>query len=119
MNILFYIFVLTTIHKVEVSFIENQCKPICSNCKFFIPNKNQCSKFGDVDIITGKYNYENAISVRGDDNKCGEYGIFYRKNNFKFITSPYYFILENSKIIILLIYGFLPIILWSIVFIHL
>ena len=58
MNLLYYIFFLTSIHKVELYLIQNQNKPICANCKFFIPNKNECSKFGDVDIITGKYSYE-------------------------------------------------------------
>jgi hypothetical protein len=107
---------LYTIHKVKLCFIQNQYKPICANCKFYIPNKNECSKFGDLNIITGKYNYDSATNVRNDKNKCGEYAIFYKKNNFKFITIPYYYILENSEIIILLSYGFLPTILWFIIF---
>lgn len=102
-----------SIHKVDLYFIENQNKPICANCKFFIPNKNECSKFGNVDIITGKYNYEFASSVRNDEDKCGEYGIFFTRNNFKFITTPYYFLLENS----ILSYVFFPFILWYILFI--
>ncbi len=85
------------IHNVEPFFIQNQYKPICCNCKFFIPNKNECRKFGDINIITGEYRYETAISVRNDEDKCGEYANLFEKNNFKFITRPYYFILEIVK----------------------
>lgn len=112
MNILYYIFFLTSIHKVQLYLIQNQNKPICANCKFFIPNKNKCSKFGDVDIITGKYSYESATIVRNDENKCGEYAIFYKNNYFKFITVPYYFLLEHGAIIFSASYGFIPVILW-------
>jgi len=112
MKFLHYILLIININKVELYFIQNQNKPICGDCKYFIPNKNKCSKFGNVNIITGRYNYENATSVRTDENKCGEYGIFYKKNHFKFITIPYYFILENCKLIFALSYYFLPFIIW-------
>jgi hypothetical protein len=95
MKSLHYIFILTSIQNVDVYFIENQNKPICANCKFFIKNKNECSVFGQVDIITGKYIYESAIVVRNNENKCGEYAFYYKKNNFKFITDAYYFGKEN------------------------
>ena len=88
MNILYYIFFLTSIHKVQLYLIQNQNKPICANCKF-----------GNVDIITGKHSYESATIVRNDENKCGEYAIFYKNNYFKFITVPYYFLLEHGAII--------------------
>ena len=81
---------------VELNFIKNKNKPICANCKFFIANKNECSKFGDLNIITGKYSYESASSVRNNQDTCGEDGIFFKKNNFKFITVPYYFAIDNS-----------------------
>ena len=112
MKFLHYILFMINIHKVELYFIQNQNKPICGNCKYFIPNKNECNRFGDLNIITGKYTYEKATSVRNDENKCGEYGIFYKKNNFKFITIPYYFILENAKLIFALSYYFSPFIIW-------
>ena len=111
MNILHYIFFLISIPKVELTIIQNQHKLRCANCKFFIPNKNECSNFGDINIVTGKYTYEPAISVRNDDDKCGEYAIFFKKNNFKFITIPYYFILENGKIIFALSFSLIPVIL--------
>jgi hypothetical protein len=99
---------MISIQNIEPYFIQNQNKPICSNCKFFIPNRNECRKFGDIDIITGKYNYETATNIRSDEDKCGEYALFFKKNNFKFITIPYYFLLENYEIIFTLIFGFSP-----------
>ena len=100
MKILHYILLLTRIHKVELYFIKNQDKPICANCKFFIPNKNECRNFGNINIITNEYTYEEAINVRNDHNKCGEDAIFFQKNNLKFITIPYHFLLQNKDIII-------------------
>lgn len=111
MKFLYYILFIINIDKVELYFINNQYKPICSNCKFFIPNKNECRKFSDVNIITGESTYETASSVRNDEDKCGEYAILFEKNNFKFITIPYYFMLENDKIFFILTLNFLPFIL--------
>ena len=114
MKILQYIFFLTNIHRVELYFIQNQYKPICANCKFFIANKNECRKFGNIDIITGKYSYEKANSVRNDEDKCGEYAIFFKTNYFKFITIPYYFILENNAYFLLVGSGVFPFLLYTI-----
>lgn len=114
MIILHYLFVFMTVHTVDACLIQNQYKPICANCKFFIPNKNVCSKFGDINIITGDYTYEPADSVRKDEQKCGKNAIYFKQNNFKFITRPYYFMVENSREILLLSYGFLPFIVWAI-----
>lgn len=114
MNLLPYILFIIHLHEVELYFIQNQYKPICENCKFFVPNNNECRKFGDMDIITGEYSYEPAIRIRNDEDKCGEYAILFEKNNFKFVTVPYYFILENGKLIFILSYNFFPFILWYI-----
>jgi hypothetical protein len=103
MKFLHYLLFIINITKVEVYFIQNQYKPICDNCKFFIPNKNECRKFGDVNIITGKYSYESAISVRKRINV--ENMRFYLKKII-FITIPYYFLLENGKLIFILSYNF-------------
>lgn len=82
---------------------DNQNLPICANCKFYGPN-DKCTKFGEVNIITGKYNYESADSVRNNEEKCGEYAIYYKKNDFKFITIPLkitnYILTENYVIIL-------------------
>jgi hypothetical protein len=99
------------IHECEPYFIQNIDKPKCANCKFYIPNKIECSKFGDVDIITGKYSYEPASSVRNDEDKCGEYAIFFKTNYFKFITIPYYFVLKNSGFFLIVAYAISPFII--------
>lgn len=92
-----YIFI-TAIPNLDSHLLPIQNKKICANCKFFISNKKECSKFGDIDIITGKYDYENASSVRNDEDKCGEDAIFFKNNNFKIISIPFEFLLKNSKL---------------------
>lgn len=52
---LFTIIFIINIHKAKLYFIQNKNKPICANCKFFIPNKNECSKFKIIDIVTNEY----------------------------------------------------------------
>lgn len=79
---------VTFIPNVEFHLLPIQNKKICANCKFFISNTKECSKYGDVDIITGKYDYEDATSVRKDESKCGEDAIFFKNNNFKFLSIP-------------------------------
>jgi len=111
MKFLHYLLFIINITKVEVYFIKNQYKSICDNCKFFIPNRNECRKFGEINIITGKYSYESAISVRNDEDKCGEYAFLFEKNKIKFATIPYYFLLENDKLIFILSYNLVPFIL--------
>jgi hypothetical protein len=103
MKRLHYIIFIIKILNIEPYFIKNQNKPICANCKFYIPTNNECSNFGEIDIITNEYIYEEAIIVRNDDNKCGEDAIFFKKNYFKFITIPYYGILEYKDAINLLL----------------
>jgi hypothetical protein len=99
MKLLQYIIFIIKIENVEPYFIKNQNKPICANCKYFIPINNECSKFGEINIITNEHIYEDAIIVRMDDNKCGEDAVFFKQNYFKFITIPYYYIIENKDTI--------------------
>lgn len=106
-----YIFYIIAISKVDLYLLQNHNIKICANCKFFISNKNKCSKFGNINIITGKYNYEDAIEVRNNYDKCGEDAIFYKKNYFKFISITSEFILENNLSIFLFCYFISPIIL--------
>jgi len=107
MKLFTFIFIIN-IHKVELYFIQNKNKPICANCKFFIPNKNECSNFGTIDIVTNEHHYKQALAVRKDNNKCGEDAIFFKSNYFKFITVPYYFLVENSIIVLIPIIIILP-----------
>jgi len=76
---LYYIFILTTIHNVKSCFIQNKHNPICANCKFFTPIKNECRLFGETNLITGEYRYEDAVDVRNNKEKCGKYAIFLKK----------------------------------------
>jgi hypothetical protein len=103
MKLLQYIIFIIKIETVEPYFIKNQNKPICANCKYFVPTNNECSKFGEINIITNEHIYEDAIIVRMDDNKCGEDAMFFKKNYFKFITISYYSIIENKDTINLLL----------------
>ena len=107
------------IYKTEPYFIQNQNKPICANCKFFIPTNNECSKFGTIDIVSNKCNYEKAMNVRKDDTKCGDEAVFFKRNYFKFITVPYYYLTENKAVIILCGSILLPYILYVFLLIHL
>jgi hypothetical protein len=95
MKLLHYIIFIIKIENVELYFIKNQNKPICANCKYFIPTNNECSKFGEINIITNEHTYEEAIIVRTNDDKCGEDAMFFKQNYFKFITIPYYSILDS------------------------
>jgi hypothetical protein len=73
-------------------------KKICNDCKYFIANDRKCSKFGEVNIITGRETYEKALDIRENDNKCGEDAKYFEKNNFKIITVPYYFLKDYWKL---------------------
>jgi len=117
MKLLHYIIFINKINNVELYFIKNQNKPICANCKFYIQTNNKCSNFGEINIITNEHNYEEAIIVRKDDNKCGEDAIFFKQNYFKFITILYYDIVEyKDTITFLLNIFFVPIFLVYLMF---
>ena len=75
---------------------------ICNDCKYFIANDRKCSKFGEVNIITGKEIYEKAIDMRENNSKCGKDAQYFEKNNFKIITVPYYFLQDYWRVIPLL-----------------
>ena len=85
----------------NINALMNQ-KPLCVNCKFFVKDKNECSQYGYVDLITGEPYYEDAMNVRKDKHKCGENAIYFEKNNFRWITDPYYFIKEHQVLVFVL-----------------
>ena len=68
-------------------------KKLCKDCKFFIANEKRCMKFGDTDLVTGEIDYKYAANIRDNKDKCGEDAKYFEKNNFKFLTVPYYFTL--------------------------
>jgi hypothetical protein len=106
-----YIFITAIPNVKLLNLIQNHNKKICADCRFFNSNKKECTKFGDIDIITGKYNYESAVEVRNNDDKCGEDAIFFKKNYFKFISITFDFLLKNNLSIFLFCYFTIPIIL--------
>lgn len=75
-------------------------KPLCKNCKYYIPFLQKCANFGKVDIVTGKKTFEYASLVRNDDKKCSNDGIYFVKNKLKIITIPYYFVKEYNSILL-------------------
>jgi hypothetical protein len=75
-------------------------KKLCKDCKFFIANKNECSKFGELDPLYGKHDYKYAKRSRENNDLCGLEAKYFEENNFKFITRPYYFVLEYGVFII-------------------
>ena len=100
------IFALTNLFPyARTSFINT--KKICKDCKYFIPNMNQCGKLGEVNLINGKVTYESAINARFDETTCGKDAKYFEKNHFKIITVPYYFVKEYWYGFIVLGLGYL------------
>lgn len=71
---------------------------LCKECIHYIPNKQECTKFSNQNIITGDISFESAYKVRHDSSKCSEEGLHYKKNKFQLITDSYYF-LKNDILI--------------------
>ena len=74
-------------------------KNVCSDCKFYIPNKMKCLKFGETDIITGKTDYEFAANMRFNESECGPQGIYFKKNRAKLFTTSYHVLSEYLEIL--------------------
>jgi hypothetical protein len=68
---------------------------VCANCKHFIGDTKKCSVYGELNIVTGTSQYEDAIDIRKDNKKCGKNAVLFEKNNFRFITTSRYFLIEN------------------------
>lgn len=102
MNIIMFIPMLYISQSVRPSIIHTT--KICKDCRFFIANNMECARFGQIDLVTGKKTFEYARSARNDENKCGETAKYFEKNNFKFITVPYYFIYDYRLAIYIIIF---------------
>lgn len=60
---------------------------ICKNCKFYLPNRERCQLFGNLDIVTGAVEYNFASSERNEQGECGPEATFWAPLiNSKFIT---------------------------------
>ena len=56
----------------------------CKKCIYFRPdlligdyNYGKCTRFGTIDMITNKINYEYIDICRNNENKCGKSGNYY------------------------------------------
>jgi len=58
-------------------------KKICKNCEHFIAKNQECGKFGDTNLVTGKETFEYASIVRNDKTKCGEDAEHFEKKSSK------------------------------------
>jgi len=74
-------------------------KKLCKDCKFFIPNGNECSKFGEMDLVNGKNNYMYANTARSTERHCGPEATYFELNKYKNITAPYYFVRKQWPIL--------------------
>ena len=73
---------------------------LCKHCKYFLPGKQHCIKFGTQDLVHGTNNYESASYVRSNDKQCGKDAIYFEKNDIRYITLPYHFIKDNWSLIL-------------------
>ena len=87
---------LSNFYKIRPSLINNH--PLCKDCKLYIRNNQLCGKFGNTDLVRGYPRYETASDVRNEEKKCGKEGKYFEKNNYKFITVPYYIMEEYSTV---------------------
>ena len=73
------------------SFLKTQ-KPFCIHCVHYIKNKYPyiklydaeigiCSIFGQKNILTGKMEYEDILTCRLNQSKCGVKGRFYKQKH--------------------------------------
>lgn len=97
---LLYIYIFTTLFShIHASPIPT--KRLCKDCRHFIGDKQECRMFLDTNLVTGDITYHSARSVRGNEEKCGKYAVYYEENQFKVFTVPYYIFKSNLDIIAL------------------
>ena len=77
--------------------IQKTKKPFCVDCIHYIDYKyenpydeiydnyklGKCSKFGEKNLVTGKMEYDDALSCRKMYLKCGESGYYFEKTTLK------------------------------------
>jgi len=86
-----YFLILNRKFSSEKFFIRNKELPICIKCLYFIEHTNnypydpvpsneqhgRCKKFGQLNMITGKIEYDLASNCRLNDSKCGKHASEY------------------------------------------
>ena len=85
-------------HSLPYSLSYSLSPKFCKDCKFYIANNGDCSLFSDEDLVTGVKTYEYASTVRLNDKKCGKEAVYFQENKYKFLTVPYYFLINNWTI---------------------
>jgi hypothetical protein len=75
--------------------VSRNVEKICVNCKYFIrhwpdydePINNgdygRCKLFGEINLVTGKTDYDYAKFVRNNESQCGESGKLFVKDDSK------------------------------------
>ena len=93
---IFYLFLSISMSVIlpNCSHLIQQPKKTCRDCKFFIANHRKCSKVVDVDLVTGDHYYHDAHDVRRNENECGQDAKLFKKNHYKLVTVPYYFLCD-------------------------
>lgn len=92
------------------SVILHSTNKKCCDCRHFLADTNKCGKFGEMDVVTGKKEYDYAISSRRNEDKCGTNAVEFEQNHFKIITVPYYFL--KTYQLFFLVLGFESWVLW-------
>lgn len=62
-----------------IKFADNV---ICKNCIYYKQHNrsitfDECTKFGEKNIISGVIRYVSALNSRNDDDLCGKRGLYY------------------------------------------
>ena len=94
LSILFF-FLNDSTHGVRLTSNHLPYTKLCKDCKYFIADDKTCAQFGSIDLIDGARSYENARDIRLDNEKCGKDAVFFKKNKYKYVTVPYYFVKGN------------------------
>ena len=93
--ILLLLFAFTSVFSMEKNkFIINLKVPICKNCVYFKPNNydgkfydlGKCTKFGQMDIVSGIIEYKYASTCRTSNNLCSFNGTYYEERKHPNIT---------------------------------
>lgn len=95
---IFILLLLFTFRRVfsmeKKQFIINSKIPICKNCVYFSPYKNdksfyhlgKCTKFGNMDIVSGIIEYKYAYNCRTSGDLCSFNGTYYEERKHPNIT---------------------------------
>lgn len=101
---IFLLFCICNITLVHSSALPSN-KKICKDCKFYIPNNFECRKIPNIDLVTGKESYNSASTERR--HRCGYEAKYFEKNNLKFLTVPYYFLVRFHSVFGYILFTFI------------